>query len=83
MQDDQFQYEMEQEMQVQFGGHRVEEFGAGGEDGEAERMRMSGDQPGGSWVTEGESGQMLKSAAAHKRAAAEARKKAAMETLGL
>ena len=46
--DDQFHYDMEQELQVQHWGHRAEEFGAGGEEGEAEAMRMGGGETGGS-----------------------------------
>ena len=49
VQEDQFQYEIEHEIQVQPLEHRVEDFGAGGEEGETEVTRMGSGQPGGSW----------------------------------
>ena len=51
---------------------RVEDFGAGGEEGESEVVGMGSGQPGGRWVTASESGQVL-------RAAAEARRRVSME----
>ena len=47
VQSDQFQSEIEREIQVQCREHRVEDFGAGGEEGETEVMKMGNGQPDG------------------------------------
>ena len=55
----------------------------GQEEREAEAMRMSEGEIEGSRVVGGQSGQVVKTAVAHRKAAAEAGKKAAMERLAI